>query len=319
MDDFASLIDSIRLDVNRYLKKIPIPETPRYLYDPIRYSLQNEGKRFRPILTHLSGRANNIDSDALMNLSLAVELLHNFTLVHDDIMDNDTIRHGNQTIHEKWDPSTAILAGDGIYTIAQIILNEIPSNGLLLSKYFNKTTLEICEGQALDKEFENNNAINREMYFDMINKKTGSLLGASAALPIIYNGGSKELISVYEQFGRNLGIGFQIHDDLLEIAGDTEIMGKSLGSDIFQGKQTILVILARESYPNEWRELLDSSETKELVKNIYSFFKEKNILQKARSISDSYFKTSLNYLKKLDGISTDDLMQLVHLIEKRTY
>jgi len=319
VDDFASLIDSIRLDVNRYLKKIPIPETPRYLYDPIRYSLQNEGKRFRPILTHLSGRANNIDSDALMNLSLAVELLHNFTLVHDDIMDNDTIRHGNQTIHEKWDPSTAILAGDGIYTIAQIILNEIPSNGLLLSKYFNKTTLEICEGQALDKEFENNNAINREMYFDMINKKTGSLLGASAALPIIYNGGSKELISVYEQFGRNLGIGFQIHDDLLEIAGDTEIMGKSLGSDIFQGKQTILVILARESYPNEWRELLDSSETKELVKNIYSFFKEKNILQKARSISDSYFKTSLNYLKKLDGISTDDLMQLVHLIEKRTY
>ena len=319
MDDFASLIDSIRLDVNRYLKKIPIPETPRYLYDPIRYSLQNEGKRFRPILTHLSGRANNIDSDALMNLSLAVELLHNFTLVHDDIMDNDTIRHGNQTIHEKWDPSTAILAGDGIYTIAQIILNEIPSNGLLLSKYFNKTTLEICEGQALDKEFENNHAINREMYLDMINKKTGSLLGASAALPIIYNGGSKELISVYEQFGRNLGIGFQIHDDLLEIAGDTEIMGKSLGSDIFQGKQTILVILARESYPNEWRELLDSSETKELVKNIYSFFKEKNILQKARSISDSYFKTSLNYLKKLDGISTDDLMKLVHLIEKRTY
>ena len=116
MDDFASHIDSIRLNVNRYLKEIPIPDAPRYLYDPIRYSIQNEGKRFRPILTHLSGRANNIDSDALMNLSLAVELLHNFTLVHDDIMDNDTIRHGKQTIHKKWDPSTAILAGDGIYT-----------------------------------------------------------------------------------------------------------------------------------------------------------------------------------------------------------
>ena len=152
MDDFGSFIDSIRLNVNRYLKKISIPETPRYLYDPIRYSIRNGGKRFRPILTHLSGRANNIDSDALMNLSIAVELLHNFTLVHDDIMDNDTIRHGKQTIHEKWDSSTAILAGDGIYTIAQIILNEISSNSVLLSKYFNKTTLEICEGQALDKE-----------------------------------------------------------------------------------------------------------------------------------------------------------------------
>ena len=319
MDDFTSLIDTIRLNVNRYLKKIPIPDAPRYLYDPIRYSIQNEGKRFRPILTHLSGRANNIDSDALMNLSLAVELLHNFTLVHDDIMDNDTIRHGKQTIHEKWDSSTAILAGDGIYTIAQIILNEIPSNGVLLSKYFNKTTLEICEGQALDKEFENNHDVDREMYFDMINKKTGSLLGASAALPIIHNGGSKELVSIYEQFGRNLGMGFQIHDDLLEITGDTKTMGKSLGSDIFEGKQTIMVILARESYPDEWRDLLNISDTNELIKNIYTFFEAKNIIQETRSISDSYFKASLNYLKKIDGISTEELKQLVNLIEKRTY
>ena len=254
-----------------------------------------------------------------MNLSLAVELLHNFTLVHDDIMDNDTIRHGKQTIHEKWDSSTAILAGDGIYTIAQIILNEIPSNGVLLSKYFNKTTLEICEGQALDKEFENNHDVDREMYFDMINKKTGSLLGASAALPIIHNGGSKELVSIYEQFGRNLGMGFQIHDDLLEITGDTETMGKSLGSDIFEGKQTIMVILARESYPDEWRDLLNISDTNKLIKNIYTFFEAKNIIQETRSISDSYFKASLNYLKKIDGISTEELKQLVNLIEKRTY
>ena len=319
MDDFESIIDSIRLNVNRHLKEIPIPDVPRYLYDPIRYSIRNKGKRFRPILTHLSGRANNIDSDALMNLSIAVELLHNFTLVHDDIMDNDTIRHGKQTIHEKWDPSTAILAGDGIYTIAQIILNEISSNSILLSKYFNKTTLEICEGQALDKEFENDHDIDRKMYFDMINKKTGSLLGASAALPIVYNDGSEEQIYIYEQFGRNLGMGFQIHDDLLEITADTETMGKSLGSDIFEGKQTIMVILARESYPDEWRDLLNSSKNNELIKNIYIFFKAKNIIEETRSISDAYFKASLNFLKKLDSINTEELVQLVHLIEKRTF
>ena len=254
-----------------------------------------------------------------MNLSIAVELLHNFTLVHDDIMDNDTIRHGKQTIHEKWDPSTAILAGDGIYTIAQIILNEISSNSILLSKYFNKTTLEICEGQALDKEFENDHDIDRKMYFDMINKKTGSLLGASAALPIIYNNGSEEQIYIYEQFGRNLGMGFQIHDDLLEITADTETMGKSLGSDIFEGKQTIMVILARESYPDEWRDLLNLSENNELIKNIYNFFEAKNIIQETRSISDAYFKASLNFLKKLDGINTEELVQLVHLIKKRTF
>lgn len=319
MDDFASFIDSIRLNVNRQLKKIPIPDAPSYLYDPIRYSILNGGKRFRPIITHLSGRANNIDSDALMNLSIAVELLHNFTLVHDDIMDNDTIRHGKQTIHEKWDSSTAILAGDGIYTIAQIILNEISSNGVLLSKYFNKTTLEICEGQALDKEFENDHDVDRKMYFDMINKKTGSLLGASAALPVIYNDGSEEEVHIYEQFGRNLGMGFQIHDDLLEITADTETMGKSLGSDIFEGKQTIMVILARESYPDEWKDLLNLSENNDLIKNIYYFFEEKNIINETRSISDEYFQESLNFLKKLDGVNTQELAQLVNFIEKRTF
>ena len=319
MDDFASFIDSIRLNVNRQLKKIPIPNAPRYLYDPIRYSILNGGKRFRPIITHLSGRANNIDSDALMNLSIAVELLHNFTLVHDDIMDSDTIRHGKQTIHEKWDSSTAILAGDGIYTIAQIILNEISSNGALLSKYFNKTTLEICEGQALDKEFENNHNVDRRMYFDMINKKTGSLLGASAALPVIYNDGSEEEVHIYEQFGRNLGMVFQIHDDLLEITADTETMGKSLGSDIFEGKQTIMVILARESYPDEWKDLLNLSENNDLIKNIYYFFEEKNIIDETRSISDAYFQESLNFLKKLDGVNTQELAQLVNFIEKRTF
>ena len=157
------------------------------------------------------------------------------------------------------------------------------------------------------------------MYFDMINKKTGSLIGASAALPIIHNGGSKELVSIYEQFGRNLGMGFQIHDDLLEITGDTKTMGKSLGSDIFEGKQTIMVILARESYRDEWRDLLNISDTNELIKNIYTFFEAKNIIQETRSISDSYFKESLNYLKKIDGIRTEELEQLVKLIEKRTY
>lgn len=319
MNDFHKLINFIRLEVDKSLKKIPIPNLPRYLYDPIRYSIKSKGKRFRPILTHLSGRANNIDPDVLMNISLAVELLHNFTLVHDDIMDNDSIRHGKKTIHEKWDSSTAILAGDGIYTIAQLILNNITSNFNLVSQYFNKTTLEICEGQALDKEFENNNSITLEMYFDMIDKKTSSLLGASAALPIIYNGGSNELVNIYEQFGRNIGRGFQIHDDLLEITADSHIMGKSLGSDIYKGKQTIMIIMAREDYPDEWAELLNNTEPNNLIKNISSFFEEKNIIQETKLISESYFSSSLNYLKKLDGVFINELEQLVELIEKRTY
>ena len=317
--EFKKLIEMIRQEVNEGLKRIPIPDYPKYLYDPIRYSITNNGKRFRPILVHLTGRANNIEPNDLMNLSLAIELLHNFTLVHDDIMDNDTMRYRKKTIHEKWDSSTAILSGDGIYTIAQIILNKISKNFHSLSKYFNKTTLEICEGQALDKEFENDNTITRKMYLDMVDKKTGSLLGASAALPIIYNGGTDELVNTYEQFGRCLGKGFQIHDDLLEITTDSQTMGKSLGSDIIKGKQTIMVIMARDNFPTEWEELLHKSEQHKLFSNICSFFDKKGIIQETRSILNSYFNLSLDYLNKIDTIVTDDLVKLVKLIENRTY
>ncbi len=319
MLEFKELIEFIRSEVNNGLKNIPIPETPKYLYDPIRYSIRSRGKRFRPILTHLSGRANNIDPDALMNMSLAVELLHNFTLVHDDIMDNDSMRHGKETIHEKWDSSTAILSGDGIYTIAQIVLNELSYNFSSVSKYFNSTTLEICEGQALDKEFENDSTITKEMYLNMIDKKTGSLLGASAALPIIYNDGTKELVNIYEQFGRCLGRGFQIHDDLLEIITDSHTMGKSLGSDIFEGKQTIMVIMARDNFPNEWEDIISNSDQRTLIDNISSFFEKKGIIEETRLISKSFFNSSLDQLNKLDGIIVDELVELVKLIEERTY
>ena len=122
---------------------------------------------------------------ALMNLSLAVELLHNFTLIHDDIMDKDTIRHSQKTIHHKWDISTAILAGDGIYTIAQLILSSTDGCNNQIMRCFNEVTLDICEGQALDKEFENSNVISEKLYFEMIKKKTGSLIAASAMLPSI--------------------------------------------------------------------------------------------------------------------------------------
>ena len=254
-----------------------------------------------------------------MHISLAVELLHNFTLVHDDIMDDDTVRHGKMTVHEKWDSSTAILTGDGIYTIAQIILSKISKNFKSLSKYFNKTTLEICEGQGLDKQFENDKSITIESYLDMIDKKTGSLIGASSALPIIYQGGSEDLINTYEKFGRSLGKGFQIHDDLLEITTNSHIMGKSLGSDIHNGKQTIMVILARDTFPRQWEELVKNSDKDNIVKNTFTFFDKKGIIQKVRSISDSYFESSLDYLRGLENTTTKELNQLVHLIKNRTY
>ena len=319
MLEFDTLIEFIRTEVNQNLKKIPIPESPKYLYDPIRYSIHAKGKRFRPIIVHLCGKTNGVDSEVLMKISLAVELLHNFTLVHDDIMDNDILRHGKETIHERWDSSTAILAGDGIYTLAQIILNNLPEKITEISRYFNHTTLEICEGQALDKQFENDVNITEDMYIDMINKKTGALLGASAALPLIYNGATKKIIKTFEQFGRFLGKGFQIHDDLLEITANSHTMGKSLGSDILEGKQTILVIKARNQFPDEWISLLNDTNEFELIKKIKDFFNDSGILEETRLIANKFFNASLELLNELEDVNTKNLAQLVKLIEKRTY
>ena len=319
MSDFDRLIEFIISEVNKNLKNLKLPNKPTYLYQPIRYAIDAKGKRFRPILVHLSGRSTNVDPDALMNISLAIELLHSFTLVHDDIMDNDTLRHGKITIHEKWDSSTAILAGDGIYTLAQIVLNDLPENINKISKYFNKTTLEICEGQALDKEFEHDKNVTEDMYLDMIEKKTGALLGASAVLPAIYNGEKGKLIDSYEQFGRCLGKGFQIHDDILELTADSQIMGKSLGSDITEGKQTLMVIKARNEYPDKWNDIISSSDNQEQFNNICKFFKKTGILEESRSIANSYFNYSIDSLNNLEGVNTDELVQLVELIKKRNY
>ena len=319
MLEFYESIEFIKGEVDKNLKKIPIPEKPKYLYGPIHYALRASGKRFRPILVHLVGKSLKVNPDSLMKMSLAVELLHIFTLVHDDIMDNDTMRHGMETIHEKWDASTAILAGDGIYTIAQIILNEISGSGTELSKYFNKVTLEICEGQALDKEFENKNTITENMYMEMIEKKTGVLLGASAALPSIYSNDEVEQIRTFESFGKSLGKGFQIHDDILEITGNQKVMGKSLGSDILEGKQTIMVIKAKSKFPNQWKKMLKNSNQGNLVGNASKFFKENGIIEMSKKIANNFFKSSIDDLKRLQGIKTSELERIVELIQKRTY
>ena len=205
MSQFSELISFIRKEINYSIKKLPIPDTPTYLYKPIKYALKGEGKRLRPILTHLVGRTYNTDPNSLMNISLAIELLHNFTLIHDDIMDKDTIRHSQKTIHHKWDTSTAILAGDGIYTVAQLVLNNIDRYNKEISKCFNEVTLDICEGQAMDKEFENLDIVTEDLYLEMIKKKTGSLIAAAAMLPSIYAEEEIENIGLFRSFGECLG------------------------------------------------------------------------------------------------------------------
>ena len=319
MSQFSELISFIRKEINYSIKKLPIPDTPTYLYKPIKYALKGEGKRLRPILTHLVGRTYNTDPNSLMSISLAIELLHNFTLIHDDIMDKDTIRHSQKTIHHKWDTSTAILAGDGIYTVAQLVLNSIDRYNKEISKCFNEVTLDICEGQALDKEFENLDIVTEDLYLEMIKKKTGSLIAAAAMLPSIYAEDETDNTELFRTFGECLGKGFQIHDDLLEITSDSKTMGKSLDSDIFEGKQTIMVIKAKQYFKESWESIVLNSKKSDLKKNIYVFLNEKKIIEETKHIAESYFKKSRKILKELNHINSDELFMFVDLLENRSF
>ena len=319
MSTFNELIIFIRKEVNRDLKRLPIPKRPVYLYEPIRFALSGNGKRFRPILVHLAGRANNADPESLMKIALAIELLHNFTLVHDDIMDNDNMRHGQAAVHSKWDESTAILAGDGINAIAQILLSGIPDRSNAICRFFNQATLEVCEGQALDKEFENDLSITEDQYLEMVEKKTGSLLGACAALSATLVGAEQEVINYFDQFGRALGNGFQIHDDLLEIYGNPNEMGKSLGSDIAEGKQTMMVIKARNLFGKEWGEIIGDLDRIDFMDKIRSFFTENGIENETKGLAQTYFDLARNSLEKIDGINCSELFDFVNLVETRSY
>ena len=167
---FQEHIQFIQSQTNKALAKIaPKLNSSKYFYDPVDYVIKGEGKRLRPVLVHLSGQAYDAQPDDLMKLGIAVELLHNFSLVHDDIMDNDSKRHGQLSVHYKWDIPTAILAGDGLYTLAQLSLVGLDS---YIFQRFNEVALEICEGQGMDKEFENDHSIDMDSYIQMIGKKT---------------------------------------------------------------------------------------------------------------------------------------------------
>ena len=289
---FQEHIQFIQSQTNKALAKItPKLNSSKYFYDPVDYVIKGEGKRLRPVLVHLSGQAYDAQPDDLMKLGIAVELLHNFSLVHDDIMDNDSKRHGQPSVHYKWDIPTAILAGDGLFTLAQLSLVGLDS---YIFQRFNEVALEICEGQGMDKEFENDHSIDMDSYIQMIGKKTACFLGMCSELGAVLGGASeKEANSLYK-FGYFLGLAFQIKDDYLEIFGNEESMGKSLGSDIDENKQTILAIVARKINMKDWDSFLSKKRKFEDYKN---YFESNGVKKEVENLIE------LNVEKALTGLS----------------
>ena len=319
-DLFSHQIESLRAEIDRALSKIDLPSHPEYLYTPIRYTLSGGGKRLRAILVHLVGDAFGADREDMSNAGLAVELLHNFTLVHDDIMDQDNIRHGKDTIHEKWDESTAILSGDGIYVVSQLLISKIKTKTLPAIHAFNKAALIVCEGQAYDKAFENNYDISLSDYFLMIEKKTAWLIGLCAELSGIISDQTEETNTQLRSFGLNLGRAFQIQDDILEIYGDVETVGKSLGSDLISGKQTILTVLAREDNQEEWLSSwknIKKMETQTAILRLRDYLNRKNIIDKAYKYVEEYVGKARGKLDVIPLNHRDKLKKFTNIILKR--
>lgn len=231
----------------KHLKQYKTVKEPQNLYLPIDYILNLGGKRLRPVLTLMASEIFNCDYQKALNAALSIEVFHNFSLVHDDIMDDAPLRRGKETVHEKWDINTGILSGDAMLIMAyQLFENYEPNTFQALAKLFSKTALEVCEGQQYDVDFETRNDVTIPEYLKMIEYKTAVLVGAAMKMgAIVANASQADQEAIYN-FGRYLGIAFQLQDDYLDAFGNPETFGKQVGGDIIENKKTVLYLKTLE-------------------------------------------------------------------------
>jgi geranylgeranyl diphosphate synthase type II len=262
-----------------YLESQYETKEPRNLYEPIHYILGLGGKRMRPVLTLMSAEVFDADYKKALPAALAVEVFHNFSLIHDDIMDDAPLRRGNVTVHEKWDINTGILSGDAMLILAyQYFEKYEPAIFRELAKLFSKTALEVCEGQQWDVDFETRTDVSILEYLKMIQYKTAVLVAAAMKMGAIIAETSEDNANLIYDFGLNLGLAFQLQDDYLDAFGNPETFGKQVGGDIIENKKTYLYLKALEFASNDQAKKLvdlfsihphDSSDKIEAVKEIF--------------------------------------------------
>ena len=315
--NIADLIPEYRSEINNGLADI-YPRGPISLTKPVAYVLNGGGKRLRPLLTIFSAEACGGTKSAVFSAALAVEVLHNFTLVHDDIMDQDSIRHGQETVHNKWDDGVAILTGDAMLSLALRLLNETPVESHLQMKIFIDGLLAVCEGQALDKEFETQSSVLLDDYIKMIDLKTGHLIGLAAELGAVSTGMDSEICEKVRDYGRLIGRAFQIQDDYLEIFSNSFNMGKSLESDIVLGKKTFLMIQALEKDADIINSALELARNnfEKGIRNIRSYLENEGIKKRAQEEINNILKLADNKLNDLP-IDKEKLLYFSKIIKKR--
>jgi geranylgeranyl diphosphate synthase, type II len=292
--------------VNSSLEKLSWEKEPKGLYAPVEYTLSLGGKRVRPALTLMACNLFDDDLEPAIKPALGLEVFHNFTLLHDDIMDKADIRRGKPTVHKHWNENTAILSGDVMQILAYVLLSEAPAPHLKkVLDIFSKTAVEVCEGQQYDMEFESRDEVQPEEYLEMIRLKTAVLLGCALKIGAIIGGASEDDARNLYEFGINMGLAFQLKDDLLDVYGDEVTFGKKVGGDILCNKQTYLLIHAKELAEgstklklHSW--LTDAQTTPEMkikeVTLIYNQLGVKKICEDAMTV---YYEKAIAFLEKV--------------------
>ncbi len=290
--------------IEEELNKINIPQKPSGLYDPVRYFLKIGGKRIRPMLTLLGAELFGLKKEDAIRASIAIEAFHNFTLVHDDIMDDAPLRRGNETVHQKWDINSAILSGDILMIMAYQLLGGQKGDLKELLSVFNKAAIEVCEGQQMDMDFETRNDISISEYTEMIRLKTSVLLGGALELSAIIAGASKKDREHIYNFGVNIGLAFQIQDDVLDLYADPKKFGKQVGGDVLANKKTMLYLMAKNNANVTQLERLKQFESEtDATKKITAtkqLFDEVNAKELSLNMVNHYFSIAQNEMNSID-------------------
>lgn len=290
-------------DFINYLEKQNFNREPKNLYEPVDYILQLGGKRIRPILTLIAADIFSGSYKNALPAALAVEVFHNFTLVHDDIMDDAPLRRGKVTVHEKWNINTGILSGDAMLILAyQYFENYKPTVFQKLAQLFSKTALEVCDGQQLDVDFETRNDVTIDEYIKMISLKTSVLVAAALKMGAIVAEADEEQAQHLYNYGLNLGIAFQLQDDYLDTFGNPDTFGKQIAGDIIENKKTYLYLKALEVANTSDRENLlnlfngKEKNIEEKIKQTTSIFTDNNIPQHTQQLIEYYTNKSFEFL-----------------------
>lgn len=297
--------------ITRGLAELDIPAQPANLYDPVRYMLQIGGKRIRPLLTLMAADLFSLtDMDTAVPAALAVELFHNFSLVHDDIMDNAPLRRGHRTVHEKWNPNVGILSGDNLLILAYAELAKCRPDKLpAVISTFNTMAAQVCEGQQFDMDFEQETTVGIDEYLQMIRLKTSVLLGAALRMGALLADATEADADLIYDFGVGVGIAFQLQDDILDVYGDPEQFGKQRGGDILANKKTYLLLKALEKADTGTRDRLDTwlantSRPAEKIEQVMAIYDQLDVRGEAEAAKQAYMEQAY---AAFDRIGVDDI------------